>query len=265
MRYAIIASKTDRAGMNIHDALLRLYKFEAKDDFFELGSIRLYAIGKESIHAENIDKKIGADIFIFATQHRSEAGRDSLSVHVPGNWAKAEMGGREKTLCIAPASLVKEMFIELNGQGKELKGFEITLETVHHGPYLEKPCMFIEIGSSEKAWNNRDAGEVIAKTIMSVITKPVKPCKAVIAFGASHYPLPFNKFLLRTEYAIGQICPKYMLEKLDEDMVKQAFEKNVEKIEFALLDRKGMGGTKEKIKEILENLKIPYKKVQEFI
>ncbi|MBU2637429.1 MAG: hypothetical protein KJ955_00480 [Nanoarchaeota archaeon] len=264
MKYAIITSKKDIAGCNIHDCLLSMYPFVQEGGCYSLNNISLYSIEEDSIHAESIDKEIKADFFIFATKHKSASGTKSLSVHVPGNFGKAELGGKDKALCIAPASLLKVMFLELCEQGKTLQDFEITLETVHHGPYLEKPAMFIEIGSSENEWNIKQAGEIIAKTIMNVLQKPIMKYKTVIAIGGPHYPREFNKFLLRTEYAIGQMCPEYQLPNLDELMLKQMLEKNVEKIEFALLDWKGLKGHKEAVKQLLEKINIPFRKVQEF-
>jgi len=264
LKYAIVTSKKDAAGCNIHASLLGLYPFRQEGGFHIMDNIGLYAIEEDSIHAENIDKQIDADFFIFATKHKSASGTKSLSVHVPGNFGKAELGGKEKTLCIAPASLLKAMFAELNNQGKQLESYEITLETVHHGPYLEKPVMFIEIGSSENEWGIKAAGEIIARTIVSVLQKPVPECKTVIAIGGPHYPREFNKFLLRTEYAIGQMCPEYQLPNLDEGMLKQMIEKNVEKVEFILLEWKGLKGHKEIVKQLIEKANLPFKKLQEF-
>lgn len=279
LKYAVITSKKDEAGCNIRDCLLELFPFKKEATHHIFGNISLYEIEIDSIYAENLDREINADVLIFATKHQSKAGTKSLSVHVPGNFGKAEMGGKDKTLCIAPASLLKAMFVELNENGKGLEGsvtcvptspsqssgsYEITLETVHHGPCLEKPAMFIEIGSSINEWKIKEAGEIIAKTIMNVLSKEIKECKAVIAIGGPHYPREYNKFLLRTGYAIGQICPEYQLPNLDEYMLKQMIEKNVEKIEFVLLDWKGLKGHKEIVKELLGKLNIPYRKVQEF-
>ncbi|MBU2589802.1 MAG: hypothetical protein KJ939_05080 [Nanoarchaeota archaeon] len=264
MIFAIIVSKKDKAGMTIKDALLELYDFNDYKTYWQHENIKLYEVEQESIHCEDIDKIIIADYFIFATKHKSEAGKNSLSVHVPGNWGKAELGGKDKTLCLAPASLLKEMFLELNEQGKDLD-YEITLETVHHGPCVEKPVMFIEIGSSEGQWKDKKAGNVISRTIMNVLSREIKTYKTVIGLGSSHYPQPFNKLLLRTEYAIGQICPKYQMDNLNEEMLLQAVKKNVEKIEFVLLDWKGLSNYKEKVMGLLDKLGLKYKKVKEII
>jgi len=261
MKFAIIVSKKDLAGMNIKDSLLELYKFTKKNNHYEYDkNISLYIMEEKSIHCENIDKEIEADIFVFATRHMSKKGTPSLSVHIPGNWGKAEYGGKDHTLCVAPASLLKAMFIELNEQGKDLD-HEITLEAVHHGPLIEKPIMFIEIGSNEKEWVKPELGKIIAKTIMQTLTRPIKKQKAVFGIGGGHYPRTFNKFLLKTEYAIGQICQKYMLEQLNDDLLQQAMTKCTEKVELVILDKKGLGKYRQPVIDLLEKNKIKIKKI----
>jgi len=272
MNIAIIVSITDPAGMNIKQNLLELFEFKKLDQRFEEDFvyeiklknklIKLYTVSKESIFNEHIDKKINADLFIFATTHRSKAGIPSLSVHSPGNWSKAELGGEDNKLCIAPASYLKLAFIELNELGKDLD-FEIVNEVVHHGPYLEKPVFFIEIGSSEKQWSIKEAGAAIAKTIINVLSKEIPKFKIAIAIGGLHTCSNFNKIVLNTDIALGQICPKYMLEFLDKEMLEQAIEKTQEKVDFILLDWKGLGQYKEKIKKLVEEINLPVKKTKE--
>ena len=238
MKYAVIASKQDKAGMNIAKHLAPLIK-DRKD-------IELFIREEDSIHCENIDKEIDAEQFIFATKHASAKGVPALSVHFPGNFSKAEMGGKERKLCKTNASLEKEFYLKL----KELHDGEVTLEVTHHGPYLDKPCIFIEIGSTEKEWVNEEYGKIVAETI-SEVTKNVKQYETLVGVGGGHYPRTFNKILERTDYAIGHICPKYQLENLDEDLLKQMF--SAEKVSFVVVDWKGVGEHKEKIKKLLES------------
>jgi D-aminoacyl-tRNA deacylase len=145
---AIIVSSVDPAGMNIKENLLEL-GFERSPDTFEGSPVfvrseaRLFTLSGDSIRADHLDDAIQADLFIFATKHQSSQGVLSLSVHVPGNWGQADMGGKERSLCVAPASFIKEGFLAL----RELnQGFEVTVEQTHHGPFLSTPSMFIEIG-----------------------------------------------------------------------------------------------------------------------
>lgn len=254
MKYCIVVSRKDLAGMNIMKNLLDNYDFEKKKDYYVLDNIKLIDVDKDSVYCDNLDKKIAADFFIFATKHQSKSQIKTFSVHVPGNWSEScDLGGKPNTLNIAPGSLMKEMFIELNNQGKKLSDFEITLETTHHGPFLEKPVMFIEIGSSIEEWQNLEAGKIIAKTIMNVLKKDIKNYETCLGLGGSHYPHSFNKFLLRTEYALANICPKYMLDSFNEEMLEKGIKNAVEKIEKVAVDWKGLGKHKKKVVDLIES------------
>ena len=47
-----------------------------------------------------------------------------------------------------------------------------------------------------------------------------------------------------------------MLENLSEDLIKQAVDKTKEKVDFILLDWKGLGKEKQRITEMLKNLEV---------
>src|SRR3989338_2649519 len=225
MRFAIIASEKDPAGLNIKDSLLGLFDFEESGDKFggnsvfllknnsnvfennekesdergkngertekignkqktngrknedkiiekiksgEKQEIKLYTISSDLICSENLDKKIEADIFIFASKHRAEAGIKTLCCHCIGNFGKADYGGKEKSVCPAPAFLLKNILIELEKNGKGIN-HEIAIEATHHGPYMEKPAVFMEVGSNEENWGNKEAGNIVAKAIISAL------------------------------------------------------------------------------------------------
>ena len=268
MQIAIICSTKDQASANIKEHLLpnfretditfedhKVYSTENKEN-----NLTLYTTDTEPVHCEDFDKKIDADLFIFATKHISKSGIHSLSVHFPGNWGKAELGGKDKKLCIAPSSFLKEAFLELE---KINTDYDIIQECTHHGPYLEKPAMFIEVGSDTKQWKDKTAGKNIADIILK-ITKKNPKYKSLVAFGGLHHCPNFKKILLNTEFAISHICPKYNLENLDQNMILQAIKKTQEKVNFVVLDWKGLGKEKQRIIKILEKLEIKYKKTKEF-
>ncbi len=271
---AVIVSKKDQAGLNIKECLLRLFDFKETNEEFEREKIyeikvekekiRLYTTEKVSVDCEYIDEKINADFIVFATKHQSKSGIASLSVHIQGNWSKAEFGGSDRKLCISDADYLRECLFKL----KELannNNYEIIQECTHHGPYLAKtPCMFIEIGSSEKQWPDKQAGEIIAKTIMSVIPKKPKHYKTAFGIGGLHHCPNFTKLMKKSDLAFGHVCPKYMLNNLDKEMILQAIEKNTNKCEEVVLDWKGLSQYKQKITKMLGELKIKYKKTKEF-
>ncbi len=275
MNIAIIASSKDPAGVNIRNSLIELFGFERigekfdnndvfQHDKIENKNIKIYLINSELIFSENIDKKIDADVFIFASKHRSKENTKSFAVHPIGNWGKAEFGGEERKLCISSAILLKSMFIELNNAAKG-SAYEITLEATHHGPYIDKPAVFIEIGSTEKEWNDTKNGEIIAKAIIGSLKNQNERCKTAIGLGGPHYCSNFNKIVLRTDIAISHICPKYHLDKLNEDLIRQAMEKTQEKVDFILLDWKGLGAEKQRIIEMLKNFNIEVKRAEQVL
>ena len=273
MNIAIISSSKDPAGINIRDNLIDLFDFEKINESFDNNEIyhfdkipnkiiKLYLTHDDLIFSESIDKKISADIFVFASKHRSKENTPSFAVHPIGNWNKAEFGGEERKLCPSSAVLLKKFFIELNNNGKN-SGYEITLEATHHGPYVEKPAVFVEIGSTEKEWNEKENGEIIAKTIINGLKNQNHDYKIAIGIGCPHYPVNFNKVVLRTDIAFSHICPKYMLEKLDKELMQQSIQKTVEKVDFVVLDWKGLGTEKQRIVDLLKNLNLEFKRTDQ--
>jgi D-aminoacyl-tRNA deacylase len=246
VNYAIIICE-DQAGQNIKSFL---HEFD----------VAYHEQTGKCIYAENLDKNIDADLLIFATTHRSEKGVQSLTVHFPGNWKAAALGGKEREIGIAPASLAKALYLGL----KQRFDGTVTVEATHHGPYLEKPSLFIEIGSSEEQWKDPVLGKIIAETLRDVVGKE-QVCETVVALGGGHYPQEINKILERTRYAVGHMCPKYALADLDKTMLQQAWERNLEKPLFFVLDWKGMGTEKERILALLDELGYPHKKTRDLL
>ncbi len=275
MNIAIIASSQDPAGVNIRNNLIELFDFEkvnerfGNNDIFQCDeikniNIRLYLANNDLIFSENIDRSIGADILVFASKHRSRENMPSFTVHPIGNWHKADFGGREKTLCLSSATLLKNLFIEMNNNSKN-SDFVITLEATHHGPCTERPSIFIEIGSTEKEWNGKENGKIIAKTIIDSLKNQNNKYKIAFGIGGRHYCTNFNKIMLRTDIAVSHICPKHMLENLDEELIQEAIRKTAEKVDFILLDWKGLGTEKQRIVEILKKLNVEFRRTEQVL
>ena len=117
MQTAILSWKKDPAGMNIKDSLLNLFNFKETNDKFddnevyelkENKNIKLYTINSDPIYSENIDRRIDADIIVFASKHTSPSGIKTLSCHPIGNFGKADKGGQDNHLGIALPNLLKE-------------------------------------------------------------------------------------------------------------------------------------------------------------
>ena len=134
------------------------------------------------------------------------------------------------------------------------------MEATHHGPFIEKPAVFVEIGSTEAEWSDKENGKIIAQTIMNAVKNKNNNYKTAIGIGGPHYCSNFNKIMLRTDIAISHICPKYQLENLGEDLIKQSIEKTKENVDFILLDWKGLGKEKQRIMELLKSMDLEFKR-----
>ena len=68
-----------------------------------------------------------------------------------------------------------------------------------------------------------------------------------------------------TNISLSFICPKHNLESLNENILKQAIEKTKGYVDFLLVDWKGVGEHKEKIKKLAEKINLPLKRVDQVL
>ena len=267
MKYLVVASKLDPAGVNITTQLSQFSPFIGEHE------IRFYLIDEDILHEENlsIDKINKHDFIIFASKHESSKSKKTLSIHSAGNLREADMGGKPGKLSMCSAQFMKQGFETLNRIAKESlldKHYNITLEATHHGPLINKPCLFIEIGSTENEWKDKRAGFVIAKTIIEAIEtfKPLAHREIAVAIGGPHYCPNFNKIQLKSNVAISHVIPQYVF-PLTGEMVTEAIQKTYEDVDFVLLDFKGLGNeeSRKEIVSILGDNHINYEKVSDIL
>jgi len=256
--YLIVASKLDKAGINISTNLS------------QFGNFNFYLVDNEIIKTENLDlEKINSyDFIIFASKHQSIKGEKTLSIHSPGNWNKAEFGGKDFEVCKTSALFQKQLFEKLKNVKEEfnLKNYELTLECTHHGPLINKPCVFVEIGPTETEWKDRKAGFVVAKAISEIIKdfKENPYNEIAIGIGGPHYCPNFNKIQMDSNIAISHIIPQYAL-PLTEEMVQNAIAGTDEDIDLFLIDWKGLGNAEQRNQamEVLNKFYIQKKRTSE--
>lgn len=270
INFAIIYSKKDQAGCNIAECLKQFF----------LPHIPIIETNKETIYLEGIDEKQEfkeklkkVDFIIFATKHQAKEQRNTLSLHAPGNFRNADFGGKPGKIC-KTSSLALKFLFEKMSENKEKAGldYELTMECTHHGPLIEKPCCFIEIGTSENQWNDKKAGQIIAKTIVDFQDfenwknqKENKNIKTAIGIGGPHYCPNFNKIQLSktAKIAVGHIIPGYQL-PLSESIIYETINKIKEQTDIILVDWKGCGNSEErqKVLEVIEKTRIPYERTE---
>lgn len=245
----IVASRKDEASLNIAEELLRIYDFQKtdvlpiKDSYVhEETEVKLIFIEEEPVNAQNIDQIFKPEIVIFISRHSSKSGLPTLTVHTPGNFGEAKLGGKPRELSISPANAMKTALQELFRWKTELNlNYEVSYECTHHGPTLAVPTMFVELGSSKRQWRDREAAEAVARAAMASATQNGK-CRAVLGIGGPHYNMKFTKIAMNEDLAFGHIIPNYALPYIDKYMIKKCIVKTYEKVEMCVLDWKGIRG-----------------------
>jgi D-aminoacyl-tRNA deacylase len=252
---AIICSEQCAASQNIKERLIERgfsplshekFKCWGKDDTL------MVEVPDKLIEIEYLDEYFATDCYIFASKHRSESGKPSLTVHSCGNWGpEAVVGGKPRSLSFSSPIPKKLAFQFISAH--PIEGFEIALECTHHGPTeMKTPLFFIEIGSTEKEWENKIAGKIIAEAILHVCAEQQKTFRIAIGAGGTHYCPSFSKLENESDIAFGHIIPNYAIEQLQEDTFLQAIEKS--KADLLVLDWKGLKGSqREKITSFAKN------------
>ncbi len=217
---------------------------------------------------------LNPDLIIFASRHRSEAQRPAFLAHLTGNWSsKAEFGGNPRELSLASALLFKAGFLSLleNSKCSVLANFSTDIEVTHHGPTtLEKPLIFMELGSTKEEWSIDEAGEVVANSIINAIYKYLdfkekKDQYIGLGFGGTHYAPNFQRLVINSNVAMSFICPKYYIQELNRDLIAQMIENNLESVDYFIIDWKGTNSEDKKhLLPLLEEFDIPIKKTKDF-
>ncbi len=250
----IVSSKVDVASSNMASVLINKYNFKSTGILFEgefvysRRNMLLVQINEEPISPPNLDTFFNPYAYVFLSRHSSSSLIPSVTVHSTGNFGKAELGGRDFEIGRSEPNLLKNVFLYLRKKEKELWGYKITYEATHHGPTsLSKPCIFLEIGSSEKEWRDAEAATYICEALIDAVEKGGFWEKVGIAFGGTHYPEKFNRFILENDIAVSYIVPKYVLTQVNEDLMDQMVRKSFPAAKYAIIDWKGLGTEKERL------------------
>ncbi len=260
----IVTSQQDVAGSNVFNALSKSFtedgEFEGRP-LYKKEDIWLIATEKRQIEAGHLDSFFQPEYYVFASRHSSASKERTLTVHVTGNLSgEARYGGRPNELAYCNAEAMKVALIELQKGKEELKlDYRVSLEATHHGPTeLQKPVLFVEVGSTDDEWNDDDAVNLVAKAALKAAQNRARFDKA-IGIGGSHYTPLHTKVVLEKELAIGHIIPSYSIPNLAKETLLQAVEKTG--ASFAYLDWKGMKSEeRSKIKELSAQIGLELKR-----
>ena len=226
-----------------------LYIYKNIKLHFSQNSLLLYLDNLDTIYPDCL-------AFIFLSRHSSESRIPTLTCHFTGNFDTNRFGGIPRELGMCYPYLQKQYMKEISANRFLVPSYGIVIEATHHGPTsLKKPSLFIEIGSTEKEWADKNAASVVCDSLMYVLHKinANSRCKDVgIALGGTHYPTKFNQLLLNSQFGLAAVAARHNLCSVDESMINQMISKSIEKVEYAIVDRKGLGKEKVRILELIE-------------
>ncbi|XP_077222356.1 D-aminoacyl-tRNA deacylase isoform X2 [Tasmannia lanceolata] len=176
----VVATTIDPASIGPASALLAMPgwhpgPFVQDIPSFVNGEVRLLKHDNSIVKEDNLDKRWEdatgevADEVIFLSRHTAVSNRPALTVHpigvphlgedeTPPSGGKPGWAGPPNPR-IGPWLRLLKTIAETHNLIPE---FEVTLEATHHGPVVNTPTMFVEIGSTEEYWKRQDAAQVIA-------------------------------------------------------------------------------------------------------
>lgn len=247
MSRLLVCSEQDISSVNMRARLLSEEGWEdqgsdGRNGYRVRGDDVLLSTPDLHIRAENIDsvaKKFGitVDKIVFMSKHKAASAIPTLTVHPIGNYKKADLGGKAETLVRSmPGSMTDSLrrIVSANDTG-----YKVSFEVTHHGPYVDVPTMFIEIGSDESCWGDIHAAEILAGVID---TMGENDYPAVVGIGGGHYAPRFTEISLRYKVNFGHMIPNYQLENSSDDevirMMRSATEATSTKMVY--LHRKSM-------------------------
>jgi len=113
--------------------------------------------------------------------------------------------------------------LRLLDEGASVVGWEATYEATHHGPEVELPAFFIEIGYGELPAPPSTAVRLLADVISRTEGDPGD--RIALGIGGGHYVPHFTEVALRRSWAFGHLLSRHALEELDRATALEAYTK----------------------------------------
>jgi D-aminoacyl-tRNA deacylase len=249
---AVVCSRADPASLNIFERLLELLSWQCLEGYRSNGHFRLIIHDEKQTRLSGLDDRLAnlglkPKMVVFASRHEAKAGLPWLGGHFTGILED----GQSKLSSAAPCGL--SSFLH-NIANQVLPGFAVSAEATHHGPVdLKTPCFFAEIGSTLKEWQDRQAGEAVARAILAL---EVKEHPVFLGFGGGHYVARQTELMFNAAVAFGHLFSNYQMAGVNRDVVEEACNKS--KATYAYLDRKSLRSEERKrIEGILAELELP--------
>jgi D-aminoacyl-tRNA deacylase len=271
----IVASNKDSASLNIKKQILTHYPFYETTAKFQENTtyegqvngkhVQLITLNQESVYAQDLTTFFTEpELIVFISRHSSTSGTPTLSVHTPGNLDQAELGGNPREVSISPANAMRDALKVMAKMREEIQlKYQVSYEGTHHGPSLNTPTMFAELGSTAAQWNDEEAAEAVAHATIAAVSRFGSFSAAtMLGVGGPHYNSKFTKIALEKDVAFGHMIPKHSITRINPEILRQCIDRTLEKVEYAVLDWKGIkGDDKSRVIEMLNEIDLRIQKV----
>lgn len=206
----LVSSRSDPAGNLIHEEVKSLLKDRPDLE----GRYQHLQFDERLIYIDGQSLTTNADCILFLSRHASKEPRPVLTVHVTGNFGPADYGGTPETLTDAATGMMHAIMNRLAFEVPS--GYAVSYEATHHGPTkVPVPSCFVELGSTEIEWQDRNAASAIARAVIGAILKdPI----LLAGFGGTHYAKRQTEITLTTRGAFGHIMPTRDLVHLNQEV-----------------------------------------------
>jgi len=242
----VVASSADEASRNIRDRLLEVGGWAEAGTFDGSPAWRredrlLVTIREHHLYVDNLDRSIRQtlavtpDAVVYVSKHRAASGQDSLTVHPIGNWRQADFGGRPGEVVPAAPGHMTDALRRLGVAGRSL-GYAVTFEATHHGPYLETPTFYLEVGSGPEAYGDPRAAAALANAVL-VASDSGDP--VALGVGGGHYMPRITDVALARRVSFGHLVPSHALEPPNYAALEKAVDRTP-RAKFVYFHRKAL-------------------------
>jgi D-aminoacyl-tRNA deacylase len=231
----LVWTRDDPASFRIAQALLTAGHFP--DDSGDptartdgaLGAV-LARIEGSLLSADFADRSFGAprgqefERALFLSKHSAASGLTAFTVHPIGNLGgEAKFGGAPRTLAPSDGAAQTSLLRALTHEAGAL-GIQAAFEATHHGPQMDIPSLFVEVGSAPKDWENTAYCAAVARAIVAGYLRadlePAAP--ACLGLGGGHYHPKHTDRARRDGTAFGHLVPGYALGDLRPETLERA-------------------------------------------
>ncbi|ABW01608.1 D-aminoacyl-tRNA deacylase [Caldivirga maquilingensis] len=246
MKIGLIVSRVDEASIGIWSMLKGMVKFKEINTNEYSSDLALALVSdKDIVYVDEADEWARVndiDLLLFLSRHEMKNPKPLITFHTPGNWTNdVELGGKPGQVAISEPRVLTNLFREAYRRIGELNGYSVTLEATHHGPFVDKPVVFVEIGSTSNEWRDPKAQEFLASLVFDLLNNTDKYINdgkdAAVSIGDLHYTTLVNH-IINGEYDVGHMVPKYI--KPTPTIIKMAVERNTVRPRIGIIHWKSL-------------------------